>query len=41
MNKMKGNIKVNIINAPTYGISKKETLSDLCAVTGATLLTKI
>ena len=38
MNKMKGNIKVNIINAPTYGISKKETLQDLCAVTGATLI---
>tara|TARA_R100000951_G_scaffold646_3_gene2426 strand:- start:4029 stop:5576 length:1548 start_codon:yes stop_codon:yes gene_type:complete len=38
MNKMKGNIKVNIINAPTYGISKKETLSDLCTVTGATLI---
>ena len=35
---MKCNIKVNIINAPTYGISKKETLSDLCAVTGATLI---
>jgi len=38
MNKIKGNIKVNIIDAPTYGISKKETLSDLCAVTGATLI---
>jgi len=38
MNKMKGNIKVNIVKAPTYGISKKDTLSDLCAVTGATLI---
>ena len=38
MNKVKGNIKVNIVNAPTYGISKKDTLSDLCAVTGATLI---
>ena len=38
MNKIKGNIKVNVIDAPTYGISKKETLSDLCAVTGATLI---
>jgi chaperonin GroEL len=27
MNKVKGNIKVNIINAPTYGVSKKDTLS--------------
>jgi chaperonin GroEL len=38
MNKKKGNIKVNIIDAPTYGISKKDVLSDLCAVTGATLI---
>ena len=41
MNKMKGNIKVNIVDAPTYGINKKETLNDLCAVTGATLLIKL
>ena len=38
MNKIKGNIKVNIVDAPIYGISKKDTLSDLCAVTGATLI---
>jgi chaperonin GroEL len=38
MNKKKGNIKVNIIDAPIYGISKKDVLSDLCAVTGATLV---
>ena len=38
MNKIKGNIKVNIIDAPTYGISRKETLQDLCSVTGATLI---
>ena len=38
MNKIKGNIKVNVIDAPTFGISKKETLNDLCAVTGATLI---
>jgi chaperonin GroEL len=38
MNKSKGNIKVNIISAPVYGISKKDVLSDLCAVTGATLI---
>ncbi len=38
MNKKKGNIKVNIVSAPVYGISKKDTLSDLCAVTGATLI---
>jgi len=38
MNKTKGNIKVNIVDAPVYGISKKDVLSDLCAVTGATLI---
>jgi len=38
MNKVKGNIKVNIIDAPVYGISKKDVLSDLCSVTGATLI---
>ena len=38
MNKIKGNIKVNIIDAPTYGLNRKEILSDLCDVTGATLI---
>ena len=38
MNKVKGNIKVNIIGAPTFGLSKKEILSDLCSLTGATLI---
>jgi len=38
MNKIKGNIKVNIIDAPLYGLNKKETLNDLCLVTGATLI---
>jgi chaperonin GroEL len=38
MNKVKGNIKVNIVDAPTFGISRKEVLNDLCAVTGATLI---
>ena len=38
MNKSKGNIKVNVLDAPVYGISKKDILSDLCAVTGATLV---
>jgi chaperonin GroEL len=37
MNKLKGNIKVNIIDAPIYGLGRKEVLEDLCAVTGATL----
>ena len=38
MNKSKGNIKVNIVDAPVYGLNKKDMLSDLCAVTGATLI---
>jgi len=38
MNKNKGNIKVNVINAPTYGISKKEVLDDLALLTGATII---
>ena len=38
MNKNKGNIKVNIINAPTYGINKKDMLSDLALLTGATVI---
>jgi chaperonin GroEL len=36
MNKMKGNIKINVIDAPTYGINKKQTLDDLSLLTGAT-----
>jgi chaperonin GroEL len=38
MNKVKGNIKVNVINAPTYGINKKDMLSDLSVLTGATII---
>jgi chaperonin GroEL len=38
MNKVKGNIKVNVINAPTYGINKKDTLNDLAILTGATII---
>ena len=38
MNKVKGNIKVNLIEAPIYGISKKETLNDLALLTGATVI---
>ena len=38
MNKMKGNIKVNVIDAPTYGINKKQTLDDLSLLTGATIV---
>jgi len=38
MNKSKGNIKVNVINAPTYGVNKKDTLDDLALLTGATVI---
>ena len=38
MNKSKGNIKVNVINAPTFGVNKRETLDDLAMLTGATVI---
>ena len=38
MNKIKGNIKVNVINAPTFGVNKKEILDDLAVLTGATVI---
>jgi len=38
MNKIKGNIKVNLIDAPHYGIYKKEILDDLSLLTGATII---
>ena len=38
MNKMKGNIKVNVIDAPTFGINKQQMLQDLSLLTGATII---
>ena len=38
MNKSKGNIKINVIDAPVYGINRKEILDDLALLTGATLI---
>tara|TARA_R110000824_G_scaffold10087_3_gene44788 strand:+ start:3151 stop:4692 length:1542 start_codon:yes stop_codon:yes gene_type:complete len=38
MNKVKGVLKVNVIAAPTFGLSREDTLSDLAALTGATLI---
>ena len=38
MNVVKGNIKLNILEAPIYGISRADTLNDLCTSTGATLI---
>ncbi len=38
MNKIKGNIKINIVDAPIFGLGRKDVLSDLCDVTNATLI---
>ena len=38
MNRSKGNIKVNVINAPTFGINRKEILDDLALLTGAVVI---
>jgi chaperonin GroEL len=38
MNRMKGAIKVNVIDAPTYGISKQQMLQDLSLLTSATII---
>ena len=38
MNVSKGNIKANIIDAPDYGINKKQTLQDFAVLTGATVI---
>ena len=38
MNKVKGNIKVNILEAPTFGVNRKETLDDIALLTGATVI---
>jgi len=38
MNKLKGHIKVNVIDAPVYGVNKLNTLQDLSLITGATII---
>jgi chaperonin GroEL len=38
MNKVKGNIKVNIINPPGFGPTKKDTIEDLAFLTGAKIM---
>ena len=38
MNKVKGNIKINVIDSPTYGVNKKDILDDLSLLTGATII---
>jgi chaperonin GroEL len=38
MNKVKGNIKVNIIDLPGFGPTKRDTVEDLAILTGATVV---
>ena len=38
MNKAKGNIKVNIVDLPGFGPTKKDTTEDLAILTGATVI---
>ena len=38
MNKVKGNIKINIIDPPVFGPTKNDTMKDLAILTGATLI---
>jgi len=38
MNKVKGNIKVNIVDLPGFGPSKQDTVQDLAFLTGATVI---
>ena len=38
MNKVKGNIKVNIIDPPGFGPTKKDAIEDLAIITGSTVL---
>jgi chaperonin GroEL len=40
MNKVKGNIKVNIVDPPGFGPTKQDTLNDLATITGATLISE-
>ena len=37
-NKVKGNIKVNIVDLPGFGPTKQETIEDLAIITGATVI---
>ena len=38
MNKVKGNIKVNIVDLPGFGPTKQDTIKDLAILTGATVI---
>jgi len=38
MNKKKGNIKINVIDPPVFGLKRKEIFTDLSLLTGATVI---
>mgnify|MGYP003109652946 FL=1 len=38
MNKVKGNIKVNIVDTPGFGANKRDTIEDLALLTGAKVI---
>lgn len=38
MNKVKGNIKVNIVDLPGFGTTKRDTIEDLAIITGAKVI---
>ena len=38
MNKIKGNIKVNVVKPPVFGVNRKEILEDLSLITGANII---
>ena len=38
MNKVKGNIKINIIDTPGFGPTRSETIKDLAILTGARVI---
>ena len=38
MNKVKGNINVNIIDTPGFGATKMDTMQDLATITGAQVI---
>lgn len=40
MNKVKGNIKINIIDPPGFGPTRRDTLEDLAAITGAKVISE-
>ena len=41
MNKVKGNIKVNVVDVPGFGPTKRDTCEDLAILTGATLFNEL